>query len=96
MKNENFELLMESIKEGGAILRKEKEPNRKFVFPPPDIKTIRKHANATQVEFAKMIGVSVGTLRNWEQGRRTPDGPALALLKVASVDPQYIKTILAT
>jgi putative transcriptional regulator len=41
-----------------------------------------------------MIGVSVATLRNWEQGRRTPEGPALALLKVASVDPQYIKNIL--
>ncbi|PKL22044.1 MAG: hypothetical protein CVV48_04805 [Spirochaetae bacterium HGW-Spirochaetae-4] len=43
-----------------------------------------------------MIGVSVGTLRNWEQGRRTPDGPALALLKIASVDPEYIKTILSS
>lgn len=43
-----------------------------------------------------MIGVSVGTLRNWEQGRRVPDGPALALLKVASVDPKYSKEILAT
>ncbi len=43
-----------------------------------------------------MIGVSVGTLRNWEQGRRVPDGPALALLKVASVDPTYIKQILST
>jgi putative transcriptional regulator len=96
MNSENFALLMESIKEGGAILRKEKDPNRKFVFSPPDIKAIRKHAEATQVEFAKMIGVSVGTLRNWEQGRRTPDGPALALLKVALANPQYVKAILGT
>jgi putative transcriptional regulator len=94
MNNEDFSLLLESIKEGGSILRKEIEPSRKFVFTPPDIKTIRKNAKATQIEFAKMIGVSVGTLRNWEQGRRTPDGPALALLKVASVNPKYVKEIL--
>lgn len=96
MNDKDFELVMESVKEGGAILRKEKDPTRKFVFSPPDIKAIRKHAKATQQEFATMIGVSVGTLRNWEQGRRVPDGPALALLKVASVDPNYIKQILAT
>lgn len=95
MNDKDFELVMESVKEGGAILRKEKEPTRKFIFLPPDIKAIRKHAKVTQQEFATMIGVSVGTLRNWEQGRRVPDGPALALLKVASVDPKYIKEILA-
>ena len=37
-----------------------------------------------------MIGVSVATLRNWEQGRRTPDGPALALLRVASAEPRAV------
>jgi|LFRM01.1.fsa_nt_gb putative transcriptional regulator len=95
MNDKDFELLMDSVKEGGAILRKEKEPTRKFVFSPPNVKAIRKKAKATQQEFATMIGVSIGTLRNWEQGRRNPDGPALALLKVASVDPTYIKEILA-
>jgi putative transcriptional regulator len=37
-----------------------------------------------------MIGVSVGTFRNWEQGRRTPDGPALALLRVAARNPRAV------
>jgi putative transcriptional regulator len=37
-----------------------------------------------------MIGVSVATLRNWEQGRRTPEGPALALLRVASAEPRAV------
>jgi putative transcriptional regulator len=41
-----------------------------------------------------MIGVSVATLRNWEQGRRTPDGPALALLQVAAHDPEAVLTAL--
>jgi putative transcriptional regulator len=94
MNGKDFELLVESIQEGGKILRKEKEPARTFVFSPPDIKGIRKNVKATQIEFASMIGVSVAILRNWEQGRRTPEGPALALLKVASEDPQYIKKIL--
>ena len=96
MNEKDFDLLLESVKEGGAVLRKEKEPARKFVFSAPDLKAIRKNAKTTQIEFARMIGVSVGTLRNWEQGRRTPDGPALALLKIASVDPEYIKTILSS
>jgi len=43
-----------------------------------------------------MIGVSVGTLRNWEQGRRKSEGPALALLKIVSADPAYVEKILAT
>ena len=43
-----------------------------------------------------MIGVSVATLRNWEQGRRTPDGPALALLRVASRNPQAVVDALHT
>nr|WP_319473593.1 helix-turn-helix domain-containing protein [uncultured Sphaerochaeta sp.] len=94
MNEKDFGLLVESIQEGGKILRKEKEPARIFVFSPPDIRDIRNKAKATQIEFASMIGVSVATLRNWEQGRRTPEGPALALLKGASVDPQYIKKIL--
>ncbi len=96
MNEKDFELLVESVKEGGSILRKEKEPSRKFVFSPSDIKDIRKKAHTTQTEFADMIGVSVGTLRNWEQGRRVPNGPALALLKIASVIPQHIKDILST
>jgi hypothetical protein len=37
-----------------------------------------------------MLGLSVGTLRNWEQGRRTPDGPALALLRVAARNPKAV------
>jgi len=94
MKDHDFDKLVESIKEGGAILRKEVEPSRRIVFHSPDIRNIRKAAKASQVEFARMIGVSVGTLRNWEQGRRKPEGPALALLKIASVDPLYVKTIL--
>jgi putative transcriptional regulator len=55
-----------------------------------DVKRIRAKLDQSQEEFAMMIGVSVGTLRNWEQGRRTPDGPALALLRVAERNPRAV------
>lgn len=41
-----------------------------------------------------MIGVKIGTLRNWEQGRRTPDGPALTILKIVAANPKYVEQIL--
>ncbi len=55
---------------------------------------VRAKLGASQSEFALMIGVSVATLRNWEQGRRTPDGPALALLRVAAKNPEVVANAL--
>jgi putative transcriptional regulator len=63
---------------------------RIFTFSPADIKTIRARLNLSQSEFAMMIGVSVSTLQNWEQGRRQPEGPARALLKIASEKPDAL------
>lgn len=63
---------------------------------PPEIKNIRKKLNISQNEFAMMIGVSVRTLQNWEQGRREPDGPAKALLQIASKNPQAVLDALYT
>ena len=48
----------------------------------------------TQEEFAAMLNISIGTLRNWEQGRRKPDGAALSLLKIVSANPEYVEGIL--
>ena len=56
-------------------------------LPPHDIKAIRVGLEKSQAEFARMIGVSVSTLRNWEQGRRQPEGPARALLRVTAENP---------
>lgn len=50
----------------------------------------------SQEEFALMIGMSVATLQNWEQGRRRPEGPARALLRVAAKNPQAVAKALAT
>lgn len=56
-----------------------------------DIVALRRFIGMSQVEFAHAMEISVHTLRNWEQGRRTPEGPALALLKIAARYPRIIR-----
>jgi putative transcriptional regulator len=90
MKGELFDELVASVKEGAKILRDEKEAERTFQYDRLDIRRIREKYNLTQEEFAAMLGISVGTLRNWEQGRRVPEGPAKVLLRVADKFPQAV------
>ena len=56
-----------------------------------DIAALRRFVGLTQIEFARAIGISVHTLRNWEQGRRNPEGPAIALLRIAARHPRIIR-----
>jgi len=90
MKDEIFIELVASVKEGGAILRGKKEPTRSFHLDRLDIKHIREGYELTQEQFAAMLGISVRTLRNWEQGRRVPEGPAMVLLRVAEKHPEAV------
>ena len=94
MKNEDFSKLMRSVKEAGQIRSGRKKPSRVFKIDPPTIKAVRKQLHLSQSEFALMIGVSTSTLQNWEQGRREPDGPAKALLRVASKNPKAVMDAL--
>ena len=94
MKNNDFSMLIESIKEAGKIGRGTQTASRRFEVNAPDIKAVREKTHKTQEDFAYMIGVSVATLRNWEQGRRRPEGPALALLKIVSQNPEYVEQLL--
>jgi len=94
MKREAFEELVQSVRQGGRIRRGTSRSSRTFVFAPADVKAIRTKLGKSQAEFALMIGVSVATLRNWEQGRRTPEGPALALLRVVSAAPRTVSRAL--
>ena len=96
MKKKNFDNLVTSIKQAGKIKRGEMEANRAFLFDPADIKGIRQNLKKSQSEFALMIGVSVSTLQNWEQGRRRPDGPARALLKIAAERPDAVIKALSS
>ena len=90
MKTKNFNKLVASIKEAGEIKAGRKAPSRIFEIRPPEIKSVREKLKVSQNEFALMIGVSVRTLQNWEQGRRKPDGPAKALLRIASKNPSAV------
>lgn len=90
MKDELFEELVASVREGGAILRGEVTPARKFIVAGPDVKRIRANYKLSRDEFATLIGISVATLRNWEQGCRTPEGPARILLQVAAKHPDAV------
>lgn len=94
MKQDDFDELLESVREAGKILRGEMKPSREFSFSAEDVQAIRKRLKKSQDEFALMIGVSVATLRNWEQGRRQPHGPARALLKVAAENPKAVEKAL--
>ena len=95
MKQKDFEDLVKSVRQAGKIRRKETRPSRAMAFKPADIKSIRGDLGMSQTEFAMMIGVSVATLRNWEQGRRIPDGPAQALLRVAARNPEAVADALS-
>jgi putative transcriptional regulator len=90
MNEELFAELIESVREGGAILRGEKEPSRTFVIEGPDVKSIREQYQLSQSQFASLLGISVKTLQNWEQGRRSPQGPARVLLQVAAKHPDAV------
>ncbi len=60
-----------------------------------DIVALRRFTGLTQAGFARALGISIHTLRNWEQGRRRPEGPALALLRVAARHPRILQENLA-
>jgi len=90
MKENDFNRLVASIKEAGEIKAGRKRPSRSREVRPPEIKQVRRQLQVSQAEFARMIGVSSRTLQNWEQGRRDPEGPAKALLKVAVRNPKAV------
>ena len=90
MRKKDFDKLVRSVKQAGRIRRGKAKAHREFRFRPADVKAIREGLGKSQSEFALMIGVSVSTLQNWEQGRRHPQGPARVLLRVAARHPRAI------
>jgi putative transcriptional regulator len=95
MRKQDFDNLVESIRQAGSIRRGEAKPSRATESTTVDVKAIRKRLGKSQSEFARMIGVSVATLQNWEQGRRQPVGPARALLRVAAANPAVVSAALS-
>lgn len=95
MEEKNFSRLLESVKQFVQIKEKKLSPSRIFEFDSNEVKSLRESLNKSQSEFAKLLGVSVSTLRNWEQGRRKPMGPAQALLKLVKLQPQIVLNSLS-
>ena len=88
MDNALFDELVQSLKEGGRIMRGEMQAARRIDAKALDVRSVRESTGLSQTEFAHLIRVSVKTLQNWEQQRRTPTGPAAALLKIVESEPR--------
>ncbi len=90
MKNREFQELLHSIDQARAIHRGERRPGRVFHYEPVRVRAIRTKLGLTQHKFAALLCVSLGTLRNWEQGRTAPEGAAVALLRVTEAKPEAV------
>lgn len=90
-----FAELTESLEQMGEITRGERAPSREFTVDAIKVKQVRAKTKLSQAKFADVIDVQVSTLRNWEQGRRVPTGPAKALLRAIDRDPKNVLFALA-
>ena len=96
MRKALFDELLESVREGGAILRGELPASREFLLEDPDVRSLRERYGLSQPKFAALLGISVGTLRNWEQGRRRPEGSARVLLRIVAKHPAAVLDVATT
>lgn len=88
MNKDLFADLVTSLKQAGQIARGERKASRVFKLSESRIRAIRERTELSQADFARLIGVSVKTLQNWEQARRKPTGPAAALLRIVEKSPR--------
>ncbi|MFO1352482.1 MAG: transcriptional regulator [Gammaproteobacteria bacterium] len=93
MDKQLFAELCDSIKWAGKHRRGEVEAGRTVEWPEPDVKAIRETTQLTQTRFAALIGVKISTLRNWEQKRVRPTGPARALLRIVERNPKALEAL---
>ena len=78
----------------GAIAYAEGDTTKGRVAAGPDVKAIRAKTKLTQTRFAATLRVPVATIRDWEQHRRAPDGPARTLLGMVDADPQAAQALI--
>ena len=94
MKDDLFKELEASVRQGGRILREREPAARTFELPEADVAAIRHTYGLSQAKFASLMGISVRTLQNWEQGRRIPRGPARVLLRVVALHPDAVLDVV--
>lgn len=94
--SEAFESIMRGLAEAEAYLKGQTNGaiTHQIEVPTPDVRAIRASTGLSQADFARSIGVSKGTLLNWEQSRRTPEGPARVLLALIAKDPGIVQRML--
>ncbi|HCE3714561.1 transcriptional regulator [Vibrio parahaemolyticus] len=90
-----FESIQQGLMEAIEFAEGETKGATVHKFDPVDVKAVRNNVSMTQAEFASTFGISLGTLRHWERGDRSPRGPALVLLNVLAKDPQAVIRALA-
>jgi putative transcriptional regulator len=93
--SEAFESIQTGLKEAIAHAKGKKSGVVVHEFAPVDVKAVRKKVGMSQREFAASFGISLGTLRHWEQGTRQPHGPARVLLNVVAKEPKLVLSALA-
>lgn len=98
MDKQHFEQLVKGVREmkrhiAAARIGKRVRGVKITELTEPDVRTIREAAKISQSQFAKLIGVNVRTLQNWEQQRTHPTGPARALLKIVASNPKAIEAL---
>ena len=94
MEEQLFNELIQSVIEAGEIRRGDRNPSRVFTVDAASVREIRESLALSQRQFASIVHVSIKTLRNWEQGIRTPDGAAAALLTAIRNDPKNVLAAL--
>lgn len=97
MKDTDFKNLLQGVRELSAALKGDRRGVAHVDHVTPEsVASIRAKLHLSQNEFARAFGISAGTLRNWEQGRRQPTGPARLLLRVAAKRPKAVLEALST
>jgi putative transcriptional regulator len=90
----NFDDLLACVRQATARAGQPRRAGRPQEINALTVKRLRSWTGLSQAEFARLLGVELGTLRNWEQGRREPTGPARALLRAISNDPEHVLSAL--
>ncbi len=90
MDDKLFNELLSGVKEMNEIRAGKRKPVRTTKLSLNEVTKVRQKLKLTQTQFATAFGISVSTLRNWEQGHRNPTGAAITLIKVAKKHPKAI------
>lgn len=93
MKDEDFQGIVAGLNDAIAFVQGDATRGR--VAAGPDVKAIRAKTKLSQAKFADKLRVPIGTVRDWEQHRRSPDAPARTLLGMVDADPKAALALIA-